>query len=78
MRRKKSPLKTHCRFVIDTTPPLEKAHKDDSNATVKGCTMTLKEAIHAVRAMTWKTNQIKYHEMKISCLYIINLKTKHL
>jgi hypothetical protein len=36
--------------------------------------MTLKKAAHAVKEMTWKANQIKYREVSISCLYLIDKK----
>jgi hypothetical protein len=57
---------------MDTTSPPEKAHRDGSNTTKKGWTMTPKEKVHATRATNQKANQIKYHEMSISYLYLSN------
>jgi len=31
-----------------------------------------KEVIRAIRVVTQKANQIKYHKVSISCLYLIN------
>jgi len=36
--------------------------------------MILKKAAHAVKEMTWKANQTKYHEVVISNLYLIDKK----
>jgi hypothetical protein len=69
----KSLLKAHCCSIINTTTPPEKAHRDSSNAIVKGCTVTLKKATRVVRT-TYKSNQRKYHEVRISCLYLIKNK----
>jgi hypothetical protein len=71
-RWKKNFLETHCHFVVDTTSLPERAHRDDSNATKKGRTMTPKEKVRAIRATTQKANQIKYHRVSISCLYLSN------
>jgi hypothetical protein len=60
-------LETHCCFVVDTTPALERAHQNGSN-TAKRCTTTLKETVHAIKATIQKTNQTKYHDLSISYL----------
>jgi hypothetical protein len=39
----KSLLKARCCSIINTTTPPEKAHRDNSNAIVKGCTVMLKK-----------------------------------
>jgi len=44
-------------------PLLEKAYWDSSNVTMKSYTTTSRETAHAVRAMTRKVNQSKYHEV---------------
>jgi hypothetical protein len=57
---------------MDMAPPPKRARQDSSNAVTKGCTMTPKEATCDVKETTQKTNQIKYHEANISCLYLIS------
>jgi hypothetical protein len=37
---KKKLLETHHHFIVDTTPPLERAHRDGFSITVKGCMTT--------------------------------------
>jgi len=71
-KRNKNLLKTHHCSVVDTTPPPKKAYLDAYNAIVKGCLMISKEVEHTVKVTTWKANQIKNNEVKISCLYLIN------
>jgi len=56
----------------DITPPPERTHQNGSNITVKDCMTILKETIHVDRATNQKANQIKYHQVSISCLYLIN------
>jgi len=51
-------LETHCCFVVDTTPALERAHQNGSN-TAKRCTTTLKETVHAIKATIQKTKPNK-------------------
>jgi hypothetical protein len=55
MRKKKDSLKTHCHSARDTTPSTEKVHQGDSNAIMKGCTMTLKTVARIVKVATQKT-----------------------
>jgi hypothetical protein len=43
-----------------------------SNTVVKGYTTTLKEVGRIVRTTTREANQIKYHKLNISYLYLIN------
>jgi hypothetical protein len=55
-RRKKSMLETHYRFVVDTTPSLERTHRDDFNTNAKNCMTTSREATRVVTATTPETN----------------------
>jgi hypothetical protein len=68
MKRKKSTLEIHHRFVVGTVSPLERAHRDDFNISAKGCKTTPKETAHTIKVMTQKANQTKYHE--ISTLFL--------
>jgi hypothetical protein len=65
-------MKVYCRSVVDIILPSERAHQDGSNAPVKGCLATLKDIAHVIRATTQKSNLIKYHEVSIPYLYLIN------
>ena len=70
--KKKSVLETHCHFIVDNALPPKRSHQDCSNGTMKDCTTIPKKTTHAIRAMTQKANQPKYHQVSIPCLYFIN------
>jgi len=40
---------------MDTTPPMERAHLNNHNITMKGYTITSKETTHIVKTTTQKT-----------------------
>jgi hypothetical protein len=52
--------------------PLERANQNGFKAIAKGYTITSKKITHTVKTTTQKANQIIYHEVSISCLYLIN------
>jgi hypothetical protein len=53
-------------------PPPKRTRQDSSNDVTKGYTITPKETACDVKETTKKTNQIKYYEVNISCLYLIS------
>jgi hypothetical protein len=52
--------------------PLERANQNGFKVIVKGYTITSKKITHTVKETTQKANQIIYHDVSISCLYLIN------
>ena len=66
-RIKKSMLKIYYDSTVNIFQPnhKKKTHRDDSNATIKGCRVILEDVICVVRATTRKTNQTKYNEVNI-------------
>ena len=72
MRRKKSPLRTHYSSAVYTAPPPKRTRQVGSNTNSKGYMMTSKETVCIIGATTQKANQIKYNEVSISYLYLIN------
>jgi hypothetical protein len=71
-KEKKTLLEAHHCSVVDIDPQPKRANEYGSSATVKSCTTTLKKVVYAVRVVTQKSKRKKYHEVNISCLYLIN------
>jgi hypothetical protein len=69
---KKNSLQAHRHSMVDSSPSLEKVHRNDFIIIVKGCTATSKENARVIRAATLKENQTKYYVVNISGLYLIN------
>ena len=72
-QRNKSSLKIHYCSSLNIVSLPERPRQDGFNIVMKSCMMKPKWVMCAIRVMTRKTNQTKYHEINILYWYLINL-----